>query len=234
MVSITGLNLFPSANLPKVREPQAIAALLENLNTGNVASGAADRPASGAGAGTNAPTGFTAAPRLSADVVSALISSQSQQSASSSRSSAKAATPTSNLSGASAVVDQTSSGAPSGPATAQQIARQFDLHHVTHQQEEQLQGELVSSGALSEKEGLAFNSQHYRIINGQFVATTPSPPGTIVGNDAPGGPQYDVVQRFQQSVAADRSFGDSANADRDQKILDVLNQLDSLRNGGTS
>jgi hypothetical protein len=244
MVSITGLNLFPSANLPKVREPQAIAALLENLNTGNVASGAADRPASGAGAGTNAPTGFTAAPRLSADVVSALISSQSQQSASSSRSSAKAATPTSNLSGASAVVDQTSSGAPSGPATAQQIARQFDLHHVTHQQEEQLQGELVSSGALSEKEGLAFfaktvladafNSQHYRIINGQFVATTPSPPGTIVGNDAPGGPQYDVVQRFQQSVAADRSFGDSANADRDQKILDVLNQLDSLHNGGTS
>jgi hypothetical protein len=243
MVSITGLNLFPSANLPKVREPEAIAALLENLNTGNVVSGAAHRPASGAGAGTNAPTGFTAAPRLSADVVSALISSQSQQSASST-SGAEAATPISNLSGASAFVDQTSSHAPSGPPTAQQIARQFDLHHVTHQQEEQLQGELVSSGALSEKEGLAFfaktvladafNSQHYRIIKGQFVATTPSPPGTIVGNDAPGGPQYDVVQRFQQSVAADRSLGDSANADKDQKILDVLNQLDSLHNGGTS
>jgi hypothetical protein len=97
---------------------------------------------------------------------------------------------------------------------------------------------------LSQKDGLtffsktvlsdAFNSQHYRIINGQLVATTPSPPGTLIGNDAPGGPQYDVVQLFQQSLAADQSFGDSANAAKDQKILDVLNQLDQIRNGSTA
>jgi len=97
---------------------------------------------------------------------------------------------------------------------------------------------------LSEKDGFAFfaktvladafNSQRYRIVNGRFVATTPSPPGTLVGNDATGGPQYDVVQRFQQSVAADRYLGDSANAAKDQKILDVLNQLDSIRNRGTA
>ena len=79
-----------------------------------------------------------------------------------------------------------------------------------------------------------FDSQHYRIINGQLVATTPSPPGTLVGNDAPGGQQYDVIQRFQQSLAADQSFGDSQNAAQDQKILTVLNQLDSIRNGSSA
>jgi hypothetical protein len=126
----------------------------------------------------------------------------------------------------------------------QQIAAQYDLHHLTHQQEEQLQGKLVSSGALSQKDSLDFfnktvlsdffDSQHYRIINGQLVATTPSPPGTLVGNDAPGGQQYDVIQRFQQSLAADQSFGDSQNAAQDQKILTVLNQLDSIRNGSSA
>ena len=240
MVSITGVNIFPSANLPKVREPDAI--LLQGLNANAAASGAPDRPASGAGTTTNAPTGFAAAPRLSADVIGALISSQSQQSTNGNKTAGQAT----SLSGASAVKDQTaaSSNPSSGPPTLQQIAGQFDLHHLTHQQEEQLQGELVSSAALSQKDGLtffsktvlsdAFNSQHYRIINGQLVATTPRPPGTLIGNDAPGGPQYDVVQRFQQSLAADQSFGDSANAAKDQKILDVLNQLDQIRNGSTA
>jgi hypothetical protein len=40
-----------------------------------------------------------------------------------------------------------------------------------------------------------------------------------------------VIQRVQQSFAADQSFGDSQNAAQDQKILNVLNQLDSIRNG---
>jgi hypothetical protein len=123
----------------------------------------------------------------------------------------------------------------------QDIASQTDLHHLTHQQEEQLIGNLVSSGTLSNKDGFhlsvetvladQFNSQHYRIINGQLVATTPSPPGTIIGDDPPGGPQYDIVQRVQQSLAADQYFGDTANAAKDQRILNVLNQIDSLRSG---
>jgi hypothetical protein len=241
MVSVTGLNIWPSANLPKLREPDAI--LLQSLSASNAASTATDRPASGAGGGTNAPTGFT--PRLSADVIGALISSQSQQSGNDTSGTETAGQAT-NLSGASAAADQTavSSDPPSGPPTLQQIAGQFDLHHLTHQQEEQLQGKLVSSGALSQKDGLDFfnktvlsdffDSQHYRIINGQLVATTPSPPGTLVGNDAPGGQQNDVIQRFQQSLAADQSFGDSQNAAQDQKILTVLNQLDAIRNGGTT
>jgi len=79
-----------------------------------------------------------------------------------------------------------------------------------------------------------FDSQHYRIINGQLVATTPSAPGTIIGNDAPGGPQYDVIQRFQQSLAFDQSVGDSKGAAQDQKILDVLNRIEALRSGGTA
>jgi hypothetical protein len=236
MVSITGLNIWPSANLPKLREPDAI--LLQGLNASDT-----DRPASGASGGTNAPTGFT--PRLSADVIGALISSQSQQS-SNDTSDIETAGQATNLSGASAAADQTaaSSDPPSGPPTLQQIAGQFDLHHLTHQQEEQLQGKLVSSGALSQKDGLDFfnktvlsdffDSQHYRIINGQLVATTPSPPGTLVGNDAPGGQQYDVIPRFQQSLAADQSFGDSQNAAQDQKILTVLNQLDAIRNGSSA
>src|SRR5215470_8880663 len=155
MVSITGSNIFLSTNLPKVREPDAI--LLQSLKAGNAASGAADPSASGAGATTNAPTGFTAVPRLSADVIGALISSQSQQSASST-SGTNAAGQATSLSGASAAADQiaASSDPSTGPATLQQIAGQYDLHHLTHQQEEQLQGELVSSGALSQKDGFAF------------------------------------------------------------------------------
>ena len=246
MVSITGLNIFPSANLARARGSDAIeAALLQSLNKSNPAPGAADGSASGAGAATNAPTGFTAAPRLSADVIGALIASQSQQSAGST-SGNQTTGQASSLSGASAAADQppASSHSLPGPRSLQDIAGQFDLHHLTHQQEEQLEGEFVSSGALSQKDGFAFfdktvlsdafNSQHYHIVNGQFVATTPTPPGTIIGNDAPGGQQYDVIQRFQQSLAADQYFGDSQNAAEDQKIVGVLNQLDSTRNASSA
>jgi hypothetical protein len=193
-------------------------------------------------------TGFTAAPRLSANVIDALLQSQAQQSASGATNTSAAAN-ASTLSGASAESAQaaassdssSSDSSTSKPPTLQDIANEFDLHHVTHQQEEQLIGNLVSSGNLSDKDGFrlfnqtvladAFNSQHYRIVNGQLVATTPSPPGTIIGNDAPGGPQYDIIQRVQQSLSADQYFGDTANAAKDQKIFNVLNQIDSLRSG---
>ena len=201
-----------------------------------------------------AQSGYTAAPRLSANVIDALLQSQAQQSAQGATSTAAAtnagaAANATTLSGASAESaqaaassDSSSSGSSSStPPTLQDIANQYDLHHVTHQQEEQLIGNLVSSGNLSQKDGFRlfgetilsdfFDSQHYRIINGQLVATTPSPPGTIIGNDAPGGPQYDIVQRVQQSLTADQYFGDTANAAGDQRILTALNQLDTIRNG---
>jgi hypothetical protein len=249
MVSITSLNIISTANFPKIQESDAIRAASQRVET-TITSDAADSFASGAGAGTNVPTtGFTATPRLSANVIDALLNIQSQQSTGGT---SAASGTTTTLSGASeeqepsATSSDSSSSDPasSNPPTLQQIAGEFDVHHLTHQQEEQLIGQLVSSGNLSENDGLslffktvladAFNSQHYRIINGQLVATTPSPPGTIIGNDAPGGPQYDAVQRFQQSLAADQYFGDTANASQDQKILNVLNQIDSIRNGGTA
>jgi hypothetical protein len=241
MVSITGLNIVPLANLPKAQASDAIKAALQSLSAAN-ASNAADSPASEAVAGNNSATGFKAVPRLSADVVSALISNQSQEStggASSTNLDGVPAAPASDSSQAA-----TTSAAPSGPPTLQQIAGEFDLHHLTHQQEEELNGKLVSSGALSQREGFAlfartvladaFNGQHYRIVNGQPVAATPSPPGTIVGNDPPGGPQYDIVQRVQQSLAADQYFGDTENPAKDQTILNVLNKLDAIRNGSTA
>jgi hypothetical protein len=38
----------------------------------------------------------------------------------------------------------------------------------------------------------------------------------------------------QQSLAADQYFGDTQNAAKDQTILNVLNKLDAIRNGGTA
>jgi hypothetical protein len=198
-------------------------------------------------------TGFIPAPRLSASVIDALLQDRVLQLAGGAANTGTAANTgaaatATTLSGASAKSTQaassdssSSASSSSKPPTLQDIASQTDLHHLTHQQEEQLVGNLVSSGTLSNKDGFhlsvetvladQFNSQHYRIINGQLVATTPSPPGTIIGDDPPGGPQYDIVQRVQQSLAADQYFGDTANAAKDQRILNVLNQIDSLRSG---
>jgi hypothetical protein len=249
MVSIADLNIVSLADIPKAQASASIKAVLQGLSAAK-ASNAFEVPASDAG--TNASTtGFTAAPRLSANVIDALLQSQAQQSAQGTTSTG-AVNQATTLSGASAESAQAATSSDSSssdtssskPPTLQDIANEFDLHHVTHQQEEQLIGNLVSSGNLSDKDGFrlfdqtvladAFNSQHYRIINGQLAATTPSPPGTIIGNDAPGGPQYDIIQRVQQSLSADQYFGDTANAAQDQKILNVLNQLDSFRNGAST
>jgi hypothetical protein len=241
MSAITGFGILPFSYRSYLQAAEAGGAIARGLDASSIASANGAAPQSGAG--TAAPTGFIAAPRLSADVIDTLLKSQAQQSAGGTSGDNGTAT---TLSGASEEEDKTaaSTDASSNPPTLQQIADEFDVHHLTHQQEEQLEGQLVSSGTLSQKDGFhlfattvladAFNSQHYRIINGQLVATTPSPPGTIIGNDAPGGPQYDAVQRFQQSLAADQYFGDTANATQDQKILNVLYQIDSIRNGRTA
>jgi hypothetical protein len=247
MSAITGFSgvgilpfLYQSAPKPSAAI-EAIAREVDSSGTSSASATTATQPGSTA----SVLTGFTAAPKLSADVIDALLKSQAQQSAGST-SESETSDKTTNLSGISAAASDNSapSDATSGPQTLQTIAKQFDLHGLTHQQEEQLQGELVSSGAISQKDGLTFfsktvlsdwfDSQHYRIINGQLVATTPSAPGTLIGNDPPGGPQYDVIQRFQQSLAFDQSVGDSANAAKDQKILDMLTKLDAIRNGGTA
>jgi hypothetical protein len=236
MTEITGFGLPPITKRPSTQASDASLAFAQGLNS--FADGGA---AAQAASGTNAPTGSTASPRLSADVVGSLISNQ-QAPAQNASGTNLAGSPASPNAGGS---KSATSSDPSKPQTLQQIAHQYDIHHLTDQQEAQLGGQLVTSRALSPYDGLrlfattvladAFNAQHYRIINGQLVATTPSPPGTLIGAGGPaGGPQYDIVQRVQQSLAADQYFGDTQNAAKDQRILDVLNKLDAIRNGSTA
>lgn len=240
MVSITGFGIPPFTNPPQVQASGASQAIAQALNAAN-ATDTVGGPASQSGTGPNAPTGFTGAPRLSADVVGALISNQALQStdgASSFASSSPAPNSDSRKNPASPAPS-------SAPPTLQQIAAQFDIHHLTHQQESELAGKLVSSGALSQYDGVRlfattvfadlFNSQHYRIVNGQPVATTPGPPGQLIGAGGPaGGQQYDIVQRVQQALASDQYFGDARNATKDQNILNVLNKLDEIRDGSAA
>ena len=241
MSSINALGLPPLTNRHHVQASDLAQAIAQSLD-GIDATDTAASPTSQASAGTTPPTGFKAVPRLSADVVSALISQQSQEAAGGASSTSLAGAPPASNAGGSIGAAPSD---PSKPQTLQQIAGQYDIHHLTDQQEGQLEGKLVTSGALSQETGVrlfattvfsdSFNAQHYRIINGQLVATTPSPPGRLIGAGGPaGGPQYDIVQRVQQSLAADRYFGDSQNAATDQKILDVLNKIDAIRNGGTA
>jgi hypothetical protein len=237
MTEITGFGLPPITKRPSTQASDASLAFAQGLNS--FADGGA---AAQAATGTNAPTGSTASPRLSADVVGSLISNQQQASTEKASGTNLAGSSAAPKAGGSKGVP---SSDPSKPQTLQQIAHQYDIHHLTDQQEAQLGGQLVTSGALSPYDGLrlfattvladAFNAQHYRIVNGQLVATTPSPPGTLIGAGGPaGGPQYDIVQRVQQSLAADQYFGDTQNAAKDQRILDVLNKLDAIRNGGAA
>jgi hypothetical protein len=246
MVSITGFGILPLINRSHVQPSDASQTTAQPLNASDAsdASDATDAivsPASPSDTGANAPTSVPAAPRLSADVVGVLISNQARQSTDRA-SSVAGSSPAPNSDTSKAV---TSSAPPSAPPTLQQIAAQFDIHHLTHQQEAELGGQLISSGSLSHYEGARlfattvladdFNSQHYRIINGQLVATTPSPPGELIGAGGPaGGPQYDIVQRVQQALLSDQYFGDTQNAAKDQNILNVLNQLDKIRHGGTA
>ena len=259
MSTITGFGLSPFSYRSYLQAPGADQAIAQGLDASGEAGsvGGTTPQASGGTLGLTSDlrivtTGFTTAPKLSANVIDALLKDQARQSAAAASTTSTTNATATTLSGASeeseataAAADPSSSDpASSKPQSVQDTASQLDPHHLTHQQEEQLIGDLVSSGKLSNTDGFrlfnqtvladAFNSQHYRIINGQLVATTPNPPGTIIGNDAPGGPQYDVIQRVQQSLAADQYFGDSANAAKDQKILDALNQLDSIRNGTTA
>jgi hypothetical protein len=239
MTTITGFGIPPITKRP-FQSSDATLALAQGLNPFD-AGGADSGPAAQTGTGTNAPRGYRASPRLSADVVGALISNQ-QASSGDASSSNLAGSPAAPNAGGS---KSTASSNSSKPQTLEQIAHQYDIHHLTDQQEGELEGKLVASGALSQNDGFrlfattvladAFNAQHYRIVNGQFVATTPSPPGQLIGAGGPaGGPQYDTLQRVQQSLVADQYFGDTQNAAKDQKILDVLNKLDAIRNGGTA
>jgi hypothetical protein len=242
MTTITGFGALPLLYSSSSQAPAANEIVAQSLDEPG-ASSAGGGATTQSGATAPVPTGSSAAPKLSADVIGALIESQAQQTAGSTSGSG-ATGQTTNLSGALATSGPTiaSANSSSGPPTLQEIAGQFDLQSMTYQQEQQLEGELVSSGALTQQDGqhfLAlngmddiFNSQHFEISNGQAIATTPSPSGmvNIATLDVP---PTNEIQLFQQQVAEDPSLGDSTQAAEDQNILNVLNQLQSIQKGGT-
>jgi hypothetical protein len=120
-------------------------------------------------------------------VIGALIASQAQQSAGDASGSSATGQAT-NSSGAATTTGQTTTSAnsSSGPQTMQGIAGQFDLQNITYQQEQQLEGDLVSSGALTQQDGQQFLQQnaltdqiealHLTLVNGQIARTAASPP----------------------------------------------------------
>jgi hypothetical protein len=225
MVSIPRLNLISLTNLPRVQESDAIRAAAQSVNAA-IASDAADSAA--AGAGTNAPTGFRAAPRLSADVISALISSQSQGSTGTNSSTNLAGAPPAPTTDNGATA---ASADASSPPTLQQIAQQFDLHNLTNTQFAGLAQQLGAAGALS---GSALIDIATKLGGIQVSPALEGKPVTdkvvsIWDGVTDNTPPYDVASKVQGWLTADTQAG-YPQAQTDQQILNVLNQLDSIRN----
>jgi hypothetical protein len=233
MTTITGFGVLPPFLSRSSSQTAATDAVLQSLDASG-APGAGNAATAQSAAPARVPTGFSAVPQLSADVIGALIASQAEQTAGGTSDSG-ASGQASNSSGGSATT--TSANSSSGSPTLQQIARQFDLHNITYQQEGQLESELVSAGALTQQEGQHFSAlndisqllkvEHFELIDGKVVATTPSPSGLIDLNTQDTPPD-DLTQRFQNQLAEDPSLGDSTQTAEDQNILNVLNQLQSL------
>jgi hypothetical protein len=219
MVSIPRLNLISLTNLPRIQESDAIKAAAQRANAA-FASDAADSAA--AGAGTNAPTGFRAAPRLSADVFSALISSQSQDSTGGAP---PAPAPATDNATTAASADASS------PPTLQQIAQQFDPHNLTNTQFASLAQQLGAAGALS---GSALIDIATKLGGIQVSPALEGKPVTdkvvsIWAGVTDNTPPYDAASKVQGWLTADTQAG-YPQAQTDQQILNALNQLDSIRN----
>jgi hypothetical protein len=231
MVSIAGLNIISTANFPKVRESDAIRAVSQRVETA-IASDAADSSASAAGAGTNAPTGFKATPRLSADVVSALIDSQSENSTESASSTNLAGAPPAQV---PAEPKAAPSPDPSAPPTLQRIAGQFDLHNLTNTQFESLAKQLSAAGAISGSALIDIATRLGGLGVSPALEGKPTGPSKIVSiwdgvkDDTP---PYDVLSKVNGWLTEDSQAG-FPQAQTDQQILSVLNQLSSISNRQT-
>jgi hypothetical protein len=229
MVSIADLNIVPLANLPKSYASGSIKAALQGLSA-TEASNAFEGSASGVG--TNLPsTGFTATPRLSADVIDALLKSQTQQSAGGTSGANGTAT---TLSGASEEKEQTaaSSDPSANPPTLQQIAGRFDLHNLTNTQFESLAKQLSAAGAISGSALIDIATKLGGLGVSPALEGKPSSDKIVSIWDgvADNTPPYDVVNKVKGWLTADTQAG-FPQAQTDQQILGVLNQLSSLRNG---
>jgi hypothetical protein len=239
MISVADLYVIPNANLIKVQAPDSLKAGLLRFNA-TATSVASD--GSGSDAGTDASTtGFTAAPRLSANVIDALLKNQVQQSADGATSTGAAANAT-TLSGTSAQSAQaaapsdsaSSDSSSSKPPTLQDIAKQFDLHNLTNTQFESLARQLGAAGAISDTSLLEIATKLGGIAVSPALEGKPSSgPSKVVSiwdgvkDDTP---PYDVVSKVREWLTADSQAG-LPQVGTDQEILNALNQLSSIRNG---
>lgn len=205
MSTISSVGVVPYYSLaPASAAAQAIAQLTADPVAASVGDAAAQQTTTSA-----APlTGSSAAPPLSSAVLGALIDEQAQQST-----------------GASSAV--AAAGAASTPLTLQQIADEFDVHHLTADQAAQLREDLVKSGALSSND-----ARHLFIINatsgesfGHWDGHTLTGPNVVT---PPAGSTFDETQLVQTWLKSDQSSGNTKNVSAEQDILNVLNSLDQL------
>jgi hypothetical protein len=201
-------------------------------------------------------TGLIPAPRLSANVIDALLQDRAQQSAQGATSagaatnagaaaSTGAAVDATTLSGASAQSTQaaassdssSSDSSSSKPPTLQDIAKQFDLHNLTNTQFESVARQLSAAGAISDTALLEIATRLGGLgVSPALEGKPSSGPSKIVGiwdgvkDDTP---PYDVVSKVKGWLTADTQAG-FPQVQTDQHILNVLNQLDSLRNGAST
>jgi hypothetical protein len=237
MSTITGFGISPFSYRSY---PQATAAGQDTAQIPGATSAANAGSANASAASTLGivQTGFTAAPRLSANVIDALLQSQAQQSAQGTTS-AGAASQTATLSGASAESAQAASSdssssdtSSSKPPTLQDIAGQFDLHNLTNTQFESLAKQLSAAGAISGSALIDIATKLGGLGVSPALEGKPSSDKIVSIWDGvtDNTPPYDVVNKVKGWLTADTQAG-FPQAQTDQQILSVFNQLDSLRNG---
>jgi hypothetical protein len=216
MTTIIGNSALALGSRSAVQAAAAQAAYVAT-QIGAATAGTADGSAAAVLAG--APPVSAVTPLLSSDVVGTLLADQAQQSTGTSASRA-------------------TSDAPSGPLTLQQIADQFDVHHLTNTQFESLAKSLSAAGALPDSSlntiaiKLGGGLENFDALEGKASSGPPKIVSTWDGV-TDNTPPYGALGKVSGWLAADTSAGFSY-AHADKNILDVLNQLSQLRSRATA
>jgi hypothetical protein len=246
MSTVTGFGISPFANRSSLQAPDAGRAIAQSLDAsdGASATGATASPASAATAPLSSylkivTNGITPAPKLSANVIEALLQDRALQSTQGTTSTG-AASQTTALSGASAESAQaaassdssSSDSSSSTPPTLQDIAKQFDLHNLTNTLFESLARQLGAAGAISGSALIDIATKLGGLGVSPALEGKPSSDKIVSIWDGvtDNTPPYDVVNKVKGWLTADTQAG-YPQAQTEQQILNVLDQLDSIRNG---
>jgi hypothetical protein len=166
-------------------------------------------------------TGAAPTPPLSSDVLGALLAQQTQSSSPAGQ--------------AASTTQGSSSGSSSGPLSLQQIAEKFDVHNLTTTQFENLTDSLSASANISFESQLNVaiklggGFQNFDALEGKAVSGP-----RIVGiwdGVTDDGSTFDATSKVSGWLANDIKGGFQQAASADQNILNVLNQLGTLRSG---